>query len=89
MGLLGKLRHLDADLSTVMKAAEEPVDFNRIPFVLEVWVLQWDIGLSQSRVYIYIFISSGGLNQRESHMVVISWISQPFHILEAIPVING
>ena len=56
MGLLGKLRHLDADLSTVMKAAEEPVDFNRIPFVLEVWVLQWDIGLSQSRVYIYIYI---------------------------------
>ena len=86
MGLLGKLRHLDADLSTVMKAAEEPVDFNRIPFVL-----QWDIGLSQSRVYIYIYIyiSSGGYNQRESHMVVISWISQPFHILEAIPVING
>ena len=46
-----------------MKAAEEPVDFSRIPFVLEVWIVQRDMGFSNI-VYLLVALKKNILSCR-------------------------
>ena len=53
------LRHLDSDLGTIMKSAEE-FDWNRVNFILEVGAIKIYAQNVQSKLYLQTYVQNLG-----------------------------